>query len=90
MLENFLNHGARGVLMLVGLAGLLLLATVMVTRRAFLPAVLFSLQTLGNALTRGLTAAEPRLISGLYLLICVLQHLREDVAARRARKAVAA
>ncbi|MBQ0924608.1 hypothetical protein [Saccharopolyspora endophytica] len=89
MLESFLNHGARGVLMLVGLAGLLLLASVMVTRRAVLPAVLFSLQTLGRALLRVLAAAEPRLISGLYLLIHVLQHLR-DVAARRARKAVAA
>ena len=90
MLENFLNHGARSVLMLVGLAGVLLLVTLMVTRRAVLPAVLFSLQAMGHALTRGLAATEPRLVSGLYLLIRALQHLREDMATRRARKAVAA
>ncbi|MBQ0928831.1 hypothetical protein [Saccharopolyspora endophytica] len=92
MLENLLNLGARGVLLLAAAAGVLAVAALVVTWRAVLPAVLIGLLAIGSGLVRTVALAGFLLIAVLRVLMVGIERLGYAVPAPRlrARKVVTA
>ncbi|GAB3671259.1 hypothetical protein [Saccharopolyspora tripterygii] len=90
MLENLLNLGARGVLLLAAAAGVLAVAALVVTWRAVLPALLIGLLAIGSGLVRTVALAGFLLIVVLRGLMLALDSAGASVPAPRIRKGVPA
>ncbi|MEB3368063.1 hypothetical protein [Saccharopolyspora mangrovi] len=90
MLENLFNLGARGVLLLATVAGVLAVAALVVTWRAVLPALLIGLLAISSGVVRTVALAGFLLIVVLRGLMLALDRAGAAVPAPRLRKGVPA